>query len=60
MEDPLTRLATLATLSPKGARVNFRNRTLAPLGERVAVEQRGTGEGIHSSLYFARLVGRRV
>ena len=58
MEDPLTRLATLATLSPKGARVNNGNRSPRPLGGEGA---RGTraGEGVHSSLYSARLIRRR-
>jgi hypothetical protein len=45
MVDPLTRLATLATLSPKGGRgFGFPQFTLAPLGERVP-EERGRVRG---------------
>ena len=54
MKDPLTRLATLATLSPKGARVEIPVINPLPQGGEGA---RGTraGEGANSSLYYARL-----
>ena len=52
MEDPLTRLATLATLSRKGRGLGYLYSTLAPYGGEGA---RGTraGEGVHAALGFA-------
>ena len=47
---PLTRLAPLATLSPKGARAGIQvNAPLAPLEEGVSVSRR-TGEGVRWTL----------